>query len=68
MSPANIKYLLAHNPSIPKDKVEIAPNSIDLIEPGAFDRENILRNYGYLQIVRFLFMEAIWASRRGYLS
>lgn len=29
MSPANVRYLLAHNPSISSDKVEECPNSID---------------------------------------
>ena len=46
MSPANVNYLLVHNPSVSKDKVEIAPNSIDLIEPSAFDRDSILCKYG----------------------
>lgn len=30
MSPANVKYLLKHNPFIDKNKVEIAPNSYDV--------------------------------------
>lgn len=32
MSPANVKFLLAHNDYIDKDKVEVAPNSIELDE------------------------------------
>lgn len=28
MSPANVEYVLRHNPEIPKDKVEILPNAI----------------------------------------
>lgn len=30
MSPANVKYMLEHNPEIESEKVEIAPNSIEL--------------------------------------
>lgn len=30
MSPANVTYVLKHNPEIPADKVEVAPNSYDI--------------------------------------
>ena len=30
MSPANVKYLLAHNPEIALDRVEVAPNSVEV--------------------------------------
>ena len=30
MSPANVEYLLKHNPEIPPEKVEISPNSIEV--------------------------------------
>ena len=30
MSPANVEFILKHNPFISKEKVEVAPNSIDL--------------------------------------
>ncbi len=30
MSPANVKYVLAHNPEVPAEKVEVAPNSYDI--------------------------------------
>lgn len=30
MSPANVEYVLRHNPEIPSQKVEIAPNSYDV--------------------------------------
>jgi len=30
MSPANVEYVLKHNPGIQADKVEVAPNSIEL--------------------------------------
>lgn len=32
MSPANVKYVLNHNPELSIDKVEEAPNSVELIE------------------------------------
>lgn len=30
MSPANVEYVLKHNPEVAREKVEIAPNSVDL--------------------------------------
>ena len=30
MSPANVEYLLKHNPEVSADRVEVAPNSVDL--------------------------------------
>ena len=30
MSPANVEYVLKHNPEIPADRVEVAPNSVEL--------------------------------------
>lgn len=32
MSPANVSYLLAHNPSIPAERVEVCPNSSDPLD------------------------------------
>lgn len=32
MSPANVEFVLKHNPEISADKVEVAPNSIELTE------------------------------------
>ena len=32
MSPANVKFLKKHNPYYPADHVEVAPNSIELVE------------------------------------
>ena len=32
MSPANVKYVLEHNPEISKDRGEVAPNSLELVE------------------------------------
>ena len=30
MSPANVEFVLKHNPEIPRERVEVAPNSVDL--------------------------------------
>lgn len=46
MSPANVKYVLEHNPEVAPEKVEIAPNTIDLCEQPEFDRDAILAKYG----------------------
>lgn len=32
MSPANVKFVLGHNPEIDAERVEVAPNSLDLID------------------------------------
>lgn len=32
MSPANVKYVLEHNPSVRADRVEVCPNSLELVE------------------------------------
>ena len=34
MSPANVRYVLEHNPEISPERVEVAPNSIELVEDG----------------------------------
>lgn len=31
MSPANVEYVLKHNPGISEDRVEVAPNSLELV-------------------------------------
>lgn len=31
MSPANVDFVLKHNPEVPADKVEVAPNSVELL-------------------------------------
>ena len=46
MSPANVKYILEHNPEVPQDKVEIAPNSIDLCNQSKVSRDSVLKKYG----------------------
>ncbi len=39
MSPANVQYVLAHNPEVPADRVEVAPNSYQAREPVLLTRE-----------------------------
>ena len=39
MSPANVKYVLEHNPEVNAEKVEIAPNSYDVPKEGKEDNE-----------------------------
>lgn len=46
MSPANVRYILKHNPEISADKVEVAPNSIQLVEQQTIDKKAILKKYG----------------------
>ena len=48
MSPANCEFLLRHNPEIDRNKVEVCPNSIELLpESTAFNADRaILRKYG----------------------
>lgn len=36
MSPANVEFVLKHNPQIAPEKVEVAPNSVELVSP--FDK------------------------------
>ncbi len=48
MSPANVDFLLKHNPSIPPDKVEVNPNSIQPVnsEFSEEKRRQIRNKYG----------------------
>lgn len=45
MSPANVKYVLDHNPEILRDRVEVAPNSLELIEEGNSEDKSVLAKY-----------------------
>ncbi len=47
MSPANVEYVLAHNPEISPSKVEIAPNSYEVPHEqlNAFPQDDIRRRY-----------------------
>jgi len=44
MSPANVEYVLRHNPSITAERVEVCPNSIEL-----YGKESKYNNGGLLQ-------------------
>lgn len=46
LSPANIDYVLRHNPFVPKDKVELNSNSIEVVESPVLDKEKIRKSYG----------------------
>lgn len=48
MSPANVKYVLKHNPELSVDRVEICPNSFEFVEYQSLDedaRTNILKKF-----------------------
>ena len=46
MSPANVEYVLKHNPSVNRSKVEVAPNSYDIPAISEItDKEAIRRKY-----------------------
>lgn len=50
MSPANVAYVLKHNPEISSDRVEVAPNSVELndnLKPDSgLDKKAIREKYG----------------------
>lgn len=48
MSPANVEYIIRHNNDISKDKVEVAPNSVELRVEGLapVDRLQVREKYG----------------------
>lgn len=41
MSQANVDYILKHNPEVPKEKVEICPNSIEMQDVSVSDEERV---------------------------
>lgn len=45
MSPANVEYVLEHNPEISKDRVEVAPNSLELVEVEKCGDNSVLAKY-----------------------
>ena len=45
MSPANVRYVLEHNPEIVVDKVEVAPNSLELVESEKHVDKSVLTKY-----------------------
>lgn len=47
MSPANVEYVLAHNPEVGRERVEECPNSVEPVVHGdAVDREAVLGSLG----------------------
>ncbi|MGN8800411.1 glycosyltransferase family 4 protein [Candidatus Merdisoma sp. HCP28S3_D10] len=48
MSQANVDYVLKHNPEIPKEKLEICPNSVEVMDKSVSleEREIMRRKYG----------------------
>lgn len=46
MSPANVEYLIKHNPEISRLKVEVAPNSIESTTTDLIDKNRIKEKYG----------------------
>jgi hypothetical protein len=45
MSPANVRYLLDHNLALSSDRVEVAPNSLELVALPQIDRAAIRERY-----------------------
>ena len=58
MSPANVRYILKHNPEIAPERVEVAPNSYEVQEPIMITREhrNSIRQKYNLPIDRPIFV------------
>lgn len=46
MSPANIKYVTQHNPTLSKGKIIEAPNSIEIIEHKSINKIDVRKQYG----------------------
>lgn len=46
MSPANKDYLLKHNSFLAESKVEVAPNSIEIVNAKNIDRDKVRKKYG----------------------
>ena len=45
MSPANLRYVLEHNPEISADRVEVAPNSLELVDTEKKMDKSVLAKY-----------------------
>ena len=48
MSPANVRYVCVHNPDISPERVEVAPNSIELVNRTSVsleDKKNVRKKY-----------------------
>ena len=46
MSPANVEYVLKHNSEISADRVEVAPNSLELVQTETIIEKTVLEKYG----------------------
>lgn len=46
MSPANVEFLLRHNPDVEANKVHVNPNSIEVQEQSAVDKNVVRKKYG----------------------
>ncbi len=46
MSPANVRYLLQHNPEIASERVEVCPNSIEPVAQKISPKVDVCRKYG----------------------
>lgn len=46
MSPANVEYVVRHNPEVDPAKVEVAPNSLELGQTESTDKETVRMKYG----------------------
>ena len=58
MSPANVQYVLDHNPEVPADRVEVAPNSYQAQEPipQSVEQRNAIRSKYGLPLDRPVFI------------
>lgn len=45
MSPANVRYVLEHNPEISAERVEVAPNSLELVDTEKKVDKSVLAKY-----------------------
>lgn len=56
MSPANVEYVLKHNPSVNRSKVEVAPNSYDIPSISEGTEKNAIRRKYHLPIDKPIFI------------
>lgn len=49
MSPANCEYLLAHNPQIPKERVGLCPNCLEVLPRPCFEKSGVREEFGIPQ-------------------